>query len=292
MYLSLKFLKIIDISGKIWYYYSKFVNIKRHKFKSKWKESAMENFFSLNDVKISHGDPISLSGQGMFFWCQISSFSDVLCNGNQLKTVSYGETFAGNLEKNYTLVPNNENNCFAILISVNGEFVKNITQEYNISDGFLVKAPEVPENIEEMREIFESNRYSEEEKKARTALLFHGLIYKLYKAATSRLVRRTALRIKDYIDSHIEEKIELKTLSEVFFMSKTQLFRIFKEEYGVAPIKYLTIRKIELSKKLLKNGNLKISEISDSLSFFDAKHFSKTFLKYEGILPSKYRKKT
>ena len=73
-------------------------------------------------------------------------------------------------------------------------------------------------------------------------------------------------------------------------MSKTQIHRLFKEEYGVSPIRYLIDRKIEISKKLLENEGLKISEIAEALSFSDARHFSKTFFRREGLLPSEYRK--
>jgi AraC-like DNA-binding protein len=92
------------------------------------------------------------------------------------------------------------------------------------------------------------------------------------------------------MDTHIEEKITLDTLSKIFFISKTQIFRLFKEEYGLAPMQYFMKEKIELAKKRLLNTALKISEIADALSFSDAKHFAKTFYKYTGMLPSTYRK--
>ena len=78
------------------------------------------------------------------------------------------------------------------------------------------------------------------------------------------------------------------TLRNIHYL--TAVILKLMSEYGVSPIRYLIDRKIEISKKLLENEGLKISEIAEALSFSDARHFSKTFFRREGMLPSEYRK--
>ena len=223
----------------------------------------------------------------MFFLCQTRGVSEAVCGGEQ-RTLSECEVLAGSCQREYRIAL--KDGSHAILLSVSGTLVNNLCLLYGIKDGFSVKAPESLEFFEELRKLPEEKFITEKEINERGVLVFHRLVFVLHKSLGTRLVRRTALRIKDHIDSHVTEKTELETLSRIFFMSKTHLYRLFKDEYGISPIRYLMSRKIELSKKLLKNENLKLSEIAESLSFSDAKHFSKTFLKYEGILPSEYRK--
>ena len=96
-------------------------------------------------------------------------------------------------------------------------------------------------------------------------------------------------KIKEYIDTHTDKKITLELLSKQFFISKTQIHRLFTAEYDIPPMKYMLKRKIEVSKELLTDTDMKISEIAESLSFTDSKHYTKTFRAFTGMLPRDYR---
>lgn len=260
----------------------------------------MENIFSLTEAKMLSKEAFSPRGDGFFMLYQLSGSAAILCaeEPNELSpneatkkrkiTLSPDEVYVGKTNKSYSLQSTAENSV--IFISVSGELTEGLSSLYGIFDGFSAKAPESREAFEEIRLILSDTDLTESERTLKGSLELHRLMHVLHKSAGTRLVRRTALRMKDYIDTHLEEKTNLDTLARVFFMSRTQLHRLFKDEYGVSPIRYLTGRRVELSKKLLKNENLKLSEIAETLCFSDAKHFSKTFLKYEGILPSEYRK--
>ncbi len=247
----------------------------------------MENVFLLTDVRILSGKTVPDTNGGTFLLCQTELSSEILCNGES-KLLSANEVFVGDAQKEYVLTAVGESR--AILLSVKGELVTSLLGLYCIEDGFSALAPEVAELFEELRLITEKTFYPEEERQREAAAVFHKLVCRLHKSSGTRLVRRTALRIKEYIDAHAEEKTELSELSKIFFMSKTQIHRLFKEEYGVSPIRYLIDRKIDISKKMLTNEGIKISEIAEALSFSDARHFSKTFFRREGMLPSEYRK--
>lgn len=96
--------------------------------------------------------------------------------------------------------------------------------------------------------------------------------------------------IKEYIDSHLYKKITLELLSRHFFISKTQIHRLFVAQYGISPMKYMLKAKIEHSKELLTSTDTKISEIAERLCFTDSKHYTNTFRNFTGELPSEYRK--
>ena len=123
--------------------------------------------------------------------------------------------------------------------------------------------------------------------------LFHTLL-KIMRTEESHVASRagstSVTAIKEYIDSKAEKKITLEKLSKHFFISKTQIHRLFTAHYGIPPMKYMLKVKIERSKELLLSTDMKISEIADRLSFTDPKHYTKTFRNFTGMLPSEYRK--
>ncbi len=123
--------------------------------------------------------------------------------------------------------------------------------------------------------------------------LFHTLL-KIMRRDEAHVAPRagstSVSAIKEYIDSKTEKKITLEKLSKHFFISKTQIHRLFTAHYGIPPMKYMLKTKIERSKELLISTDMKISEIAERLCFTDPKHYTKTFRNFTGMLPSEYRK--
>ena len=122
---------------------------------------------------------------------------------------------------------------------------------------------------------------------------FHSLLRSMRSEETRSVGKAgstSVSAIKEYIDTHIEEKITLELLSRQFFVSKTQIHRLFTAAYGISPMKYMLKSKIEYSKKLLLSTTANISEIAEKLSFTDSKHYTKTFRNFTGMLPSAYRR--
>ena len=64
----------------------------------------------------------------------------------------------------------------------------------------------------------------------------------------------------------------------------------FKKEYGLTPTNYRIKLLIDKSKILLKETDLKISEVAKYCGFDDSFYFSKTFKNKVGTSPEKYRK--
>lgn len=92
-----------------------------------------------------------------------------------------------------------------------------------------------------------------------------------------------------YLDQHFMESLQLPELGERFHISHYYLSRLFKEETGLSPMKYVTYRKIGESQNLLMNTELPIGTISDRMGFLDNCHFNTTFKKYIGLTPTQYR---
>ena len=94
---------------------------------------------------------------------------------------------------------------------------------------------------------------------------------------------------KEYIYSHIKERITIEDLADVLGVSASYLSRLFKKEVGVSVSSYIRKRKIEMAKNLLRFSDYSMIEIANRLSFSSQSHFIQQFREVEGITPKKYR---
>ena len=60
---------------------------------------------------------------------------------------------------------------------------------------------------------------------------------------------------------------------------------------GISPIKYYNNLKIDEAKKLIREDNYSISQISELLHYSGAQNFSKTFKNSVGLSPAEYKKR-
>ena len=96
--------------------------------------------------------------------------------------------------------------------------------------------------------------------------------------------------IKNYIDTHITEKITLDDISNHLYISKSHIERAFKQEYGQTPMAYCLNQKISQVASMLATTNYSLTYISQQLSFTDVKYMSKCFKKIKGKTPTEYRR--
>ena len=102
----------------------------------------------------------------------------------------------------------------------------------------------------------------------------------------------TADRIREMLDSGIYKKLDLSRVSMLLHMSKSNVIRIFKKQYGVTPYEYLLTAKMEAAKVMLTSTQMSVKDISDRLCITDEHYFSTLFQKRIGMRPSEYRKNT
>lgn len=96
-------------------------------------------------------------------------------------------------------------------------------------------------------------------------------------------------RVMDYIDSNIDQHLDLKVISELSNFSLFHFHRVFTFLMGETPIDYIQRLRIEKAAwKLKKNRSKSITEISYECGFGSVSLFSRTFKKYYGITPSKF----
>ncbi len=99
-------------------------------------------------------------------------------------------------------------------------------------------------------------------------------------------------KLAEYLKSHYTREILISDLAGTFNLNPTYMSRIFKQQTGRTPTRYLTELRINKAKKILsENPELEIKEISSRIGFQDQGYFSRLFKKETGISPIDYKKK-
>jgi two-component system response regulator YesN len=113
---------------------------------------------------------------------------------------------------------------------------------------------------------------------------------KANKAAIENQASRPIREAMRFIDNHYHEKITLENVSELAKLNPTYFSILFKKETGMNFSSYLSERRMECAKTILRTTNDTIESISAKIGFADTRHFSETFTKIVGMKPSLYRR--
>ncbi|GHU68211.1 hypothetical protein FACS189413_04560 [Bacteroidia bacterium] len=98
-------------------------------------------------------------------------------------------------------------------------------------------------------------------------------------------------KINDYIIEHIaDEKFSINDMAFSCAMSRSKMQRKLKDISGFAPNDYIHIIKLKSAAQLLLSNQIPIKEVYEAVGFGDASYFSKSFMKYFGVLPKDFVK--
>jgi len=97
------------------------------------------------------------------------------------------------------------------------------------------------------------------------------------------------IRAKEYIHEHQTEELSLGQVAKAVNTSTFYFCKMFKKVTGINFTDYLSRVRIEKSKNLLLNPNLRVSEIAFEVGFQSLTHFNRVFKKILGQSPTEYR---
>lgn len=93
---------------------------------------------------------------------------------------------------------------------------------------------------------------------------------------------------KRYIYENLSEKFTISDICKSLGCSKSTLLSSFRKKYGTTVNAYVTEARLELSKKLLREGKT-VGEAACESGFGDQSYFSKVFSARYGTPPSSYK---
>ena len=94
----------------------------------------------------------------------------------------------------------------------------------------------------------------------------------------------------DYVDDHYDcDTLSLNLVAENIGMSASYLSAIFSQNMQKTFVEYVTEKRIEKAKKLLKQTDKNSGEIAKEVGYKDSHYFSFVFKKLQGCSPREYR---
>lgn len=100
----------------------------------------------------------------------------------------------------------------------------------------------------------------------------------------------TIQKVLNQINLNLTSDLSLKSLSEMFNISAGYLSTLFKKKTGSTLTDYVNKQRIEYAILLLNTTDLQIQTIASYCGIYDINYFTRTFKKFKGMTPKKYRK--
>jgi AraC-like DNA-binding protein len=101
---------------------------------------------------------------------------------------------------------------------------------------------------------------------------------------------RTLRRVREYIDSHLNETIDLEKLATTAGLSLHHFARAFKRSTGVPPHGYVLSQRLNRARDLLVRTDKPLAEIAFAAGFSDQSHLARQFRQSFGVPPAVFRR--
>ena len=95
--------------------------------------------------------------------------------------------------------------------------------------------------------------------------------------------------ILDFLEDNIYGKITVKDIAEAIGKSESTVKQLFSQYIKSGVMKYYNSLKIKEAKKLIREDNYNMTQISDMLHFDNPQYFSKCFKSFTKMTPSEYK---
>ena len=98
------------------------------------------------------------------------------------------------------------------------------------------------------------------------------------------------LKVIEFMEENYSERLTNQMFADIAEMNPNAFARLFKEETGLAPQRFLMHKRIKESCLLLRYSKLTIDDIAERVGFCDRHYFSRVFIKMRCMSPAIFRK--
>ncbi|SHL87835.1 helix-turn-helix domain-containing protein [Chryseobacterium polytrichastri] len=95
----------------------------------------------------------------------------------------------------------------------------------------------------------------------------------------------------DYIKNNLHQKLSIDSIAKLAYVSKSNFFKMFKDELGTSPNEFILQERINRAKELLVSQN-SIKETAYQTGFSDTNYFTRVFKQLVGITPKSFQNNT
>ena len=104
------------------------------------------------------------------------------------------------------------------------------------------------------------------------------------------LACRQARRALEYIEAHLGSQIEIREIAQLVALSRSHFSRIFKRCVGFSPRAYVSARRVERAKFMMRCTSERLSDIAVVCGFADQPHLNRHFRRIVGMSPGLWRR--
>ncbi|SHF19181.1 AraC family transcriptional regulator [Chryseobacterium takakiae] len=196
-----------------------------------------------------------------------------------------------------------------ISLSLNPEFIENSLNHLNYH---LPKVDETSQWNIELDEYFLFNNQSlasatnnimriamddNSQKDIMADFALKELLIRLMQTQARSMVEKNIVKNKsrigfavDYIRKNLHQKLSIESIAKIAYVSKSNFFKMFKDELGTSPNEFILRERISKAKELLKSRN-SIKETAFQTGFSDTNYFTRVFKQLVGVTPKNYQDK-
>jgi two-component system response regulator YesN len=95
--------------------------------------------------------------------------------------------------------------------------------------------------------------------------------------------------VRIYLQENYDKAVDFSALADSLAVSAPYLSKLFHEQTGVSPSRYLTDCRMHQARKLLMDTRLTVREIAIRVGYPDPFHFSRAFKNAVGVSPAQFR---
>ena len=97
-------------------------------------------------------------------------------------------------------------------------------------------------------------------------------------------------RLGVYIQANLGQRLALSGLAEITGLSASHFSRAFRQTYGLAPMRYVSIQRVQRAKELILDSQSNLAEVALACGLCDQAHLSRLFRRVVGASPSLWRR--
>lgn len=176
-----------------------------------------------------------------------------------------------------------------LMLNLVSTMVKTVSEIGSLQESFLVQNPKRIEKLTQCDTVQEMQRQM-------TAFLRQVCDYTADKRQQSlQQTRHHALdeligRVRSLIQERYQDpNLNISMIGHHFEMKPTYLSKLFKDHTGEGLLDCINKTRIDQAKRLIAENHKNVSDVAGCVGFNDVNAFIRTFKKYEGITPGKFK---
>jgi AraC-like DNA-binding protein len=182
---------------------------------------------------------------------------------------------------------------------VSAELLSGITEEITGQDQFpalgaaVLHDPSLAGHLVRLHDALRAGQESEPLEVESEWLMLLDRLFSQTRMIKPQFVKGTLtpvqwLRVRDYCDVHLAEKVTLEELAALCCLERFHFLKLFKQTVGMTPHAWLVRLRLERACILLSHTHHGLTQVAQEVGFYDQSHFNRAFRQAFGVAPSQY----